>query len=242
MGRAEQAAELLKEGNSPSKIAQEMKISLASVKQYLYLKVGEGKIRRSDIVFSIDEEVRNKIESIISQHQQNLIPPYKIFRLLTKEGERINQDDVNIYCELRDARVSLGDMYEDIRDIETQLHSKIKKILIEEFGTENWWRDGIPVEIRCSVVESRERDVEPIDEYCYTNFRGLRKILDAKWKIFKGFLPKNVGSNKRELLARLDELNRIRNSVMHPVRNYKFTDKEFSFVRGAKEYLQLEKW
>lgn len=79
MGRAEQAAELLKEGNSPSKIAQEMKISLASVKQYLYLKVGEGKIRSSDIVFSIDEEVRNKIESIISQHQQNLIPPYKIF-------------------------------------------------------------------------------------------------------------------------------------------------------------------
>jgi len=44
MSRPEQAAELLKKGNSPSKIAQEMDISFASVKQYLYLKVGEGKI------------------------------------------------------------------------------------------------------------------------------------------------------------------------------------------------------
>ncbi|HUS50881.1 MAG TPA: helix-turn-helix domain-containing protein, partial [Candidatus Paceibacterota bacterium] len=114
MSRAEQAAELLKKGNSPSKIAQEMEISLGSVTQYLYRKVGEGKIRRSDIVFSIEEEVRNKIESIISQHQQNPIPPYKIFYLLAKEREGINQDDVEIYCELRDARVSLGDMYEDI--------------------------------------------------------------------------------------------------------------------------------
>lgn len=242
MGRAEQAAELLKEGNSPNKIAQEMKISLTSVKQYLYLKVGEGKIRRSDIVFSIDEEVRNKIESIISQHQQNLIPPYRIFHLLTKEGERINQDDVKIYCELRDARVSLGDMYEDIRNIETQLHSKIKKILIEEFGEENWWRNGVPVEIRRSAADSQEKDAEPIDKYCYTSFIDLKKILDAKWVIFSKSLLKDVASNKRKLLTHLDKLNRIRNSVMHPVRNHNFTDEEFSFVRGVKKYLKLEKW
>lgn len=120
--------------------------------------------------------------------------------MLTKEGKRINQDDVNIYWELRDARVSLGDMYEDIRDIETQLHSKIKKILIEEFGVENWWRGGVPEEIRSSAVVSRERDVEPIDEYCYTSFIDLKKILDAKWAIFSRFLPRNVVSKKRELL------------------------------------------
>jgi predicted transcriptional regulator len=242
MGRADQAAELLKEGNSPGKIAQEMGISLGTVIQYLYLKVGEGKIRRSDIVFSIEEEVRNKIESIISQHQQNPIPYYIIYNMLTKEGEIINKDDVKIYCELRDARVSLGDMYEDIRDIETQLHSKIKKIFIEEFGVENWWKDGVPVEIRSSAAGSRERDKEPIDKYCYTNFIDLKKILDAKWVIFSKFLPKDVASNRRELLTHLDKLNGIRNSVMHPVRNHNFTDKEFSFVHRVKEYLQLEKW
>jgi len=242
MSRPEQAAELLKKGNSPSKIAQEMDISFASVKQYLYLKVGEGKIRRSDIVFSMDEEVRNKIESIISQHRQNPIPPYKIFYLLLKEGERINQDDVKIYCELRDARVSLGDMYEDIRAIETQLHFKIRKILIKEFGMENWWRSGVPEGIRTSAVCSQEKDAEPIDKYCYTSFIDLKKILDANWTIFSKFLPKNVVSNKRELLTHLDKLNRIRNSVMHPVRNHNFTDEEFSFVRGVKKYLKLEKW
>lgn len=58
MGRPDEADELLKKGNSPSKIAQEMGISLASVKQYLYIKVGEGKIRRSDIFC---EEYREEI-------------------------------------------------------------------------------------------------------------------------------------------------------------------------------------
>ncbi len=124
LGRPDQAAELLKKGKSPSKIAQEMGISTASVKQYLYIKVGEGRIRRSDIFFSMDEIIRNKIESIISQHQKYPIPYWVIYNLLKKEGEIVNKDDVQLYCELRDARVSLGDMYEDIRNIELQLHSK----------------------------------------------------------------------------------------------------------------------
>jgi len=240
LGRPDQAAELLKKGNSPSKIAQEMGISVASVKQYLYIKVGEGKIRRSDIFFSIDEVIRNKIESIISQHQKHPIPYWVIYNLLKKDGEIINKDDVQLYCELRDARVSLGDMYEDIRDIELQLHSKIKIILIKEFGEKNWWRYGIPESIRVSTAGKQERDEEPIEKYCYTYFIDLGKILDANWKIFSVLLPKNIGSNKKKLLNYLDKINKIRNSVMHPIREYKFTDKDFIFIREVKEYFKLK--
>jgi predicted transcriptional regulator len=242
LGRPDQAAELLKKGKSPSKIAQEMGISTASIKQYLYIKVGEGRIRRSDIFFSMDEVIRNKIESIISQHQKYPIPYWVIYNLLKKAGEIINKDDVQLYCELRDARVSLGDMYEDIRDIELQLHSKIKKILIKEFGEKNWWRCGIPESIRDSTDGKQKRDEEPIEKYCYTYFRNLGKILDANWKIFNVLLPKNMRSNKKKLLNYLDKLNKIRNSVMHPIRKHKFTDKDFAFIREVKEYLKLEYW
>ncbi|HUA63871.1 MAG TPA: hypothetical protein VML19_34305 [Verrucomicrobiae bacterium] len=53
MARKHEAAEWLTKDNSPIAIAALMGVSLETVMGYLYNHVGEGKIRRSDILFSI---------------------------------------------------------------------------------------------------------------------------------------------------------------------------------------------
>jgi hypothetical protein len=58
----------------------------------------------------------------------------------------------------------------------------------------------------------------------------LREILDRKWAVFTRYLPAEVAQNKKELLERLLQLNRIRNNVMHPVRGGLLTEDEFEFV------------
>ncbi len=65
MARKHEAAEWLKKGHSPSQIAKQMKVSFSTVKGYLHNQISEGKIRRSDIVFSLDQNTRRMIEDIV---------------------------------------------------------------------------------------------------------------------------------------------------------------------------------
>ena len=67
MARKDEAAQHLLSGRSPREIAETMGITIASVEQYLYTKVGEGTIKRSDILFSIAPETRRLIEHVIQQ-------------------------------------------------------------------------------------------------------------------------------------------------------------------------------
>lgn len=241
MARKHEAVEWLEKGYSPSEIADHMGVTVSTVMGYLYNQVGEGRIRRSDIVFSIDQDARDTIEEIITQ--ANTTYWSDILRRIEQTGESVNQDDLRVYLKLRDARVALGDMYEIIRDIEVTLHGAIKNALVAEYGTVDWWRQGVPSNIRAECAASLERDPTPAEEpYCYTNFIHLKEILDEQWKLFSAVLPKTVASDKRKLLSSLTKLNTIRNNVMHPVRGVTPSDKDFAFVRELRDYLELERW
>lgn len=124
MARKHEAVEWLKKGYPPSKIAEQMGVTVSTVINYLYNQVGEGRIRRSDIVFSIGQNTRDTIEDIISETGSAYW--FDIYRAAERSGKQIDRDDLQIYLELRDARVALGDMYEIIRHIEVTLHSSIK--------------------------------------------------------------------------------------------------------------------
>lgn len=123
-------------------------------------------------------------------------------------------------------------MYEFIRDIEINLHKLVKSALTSEYGND-WWRKGVPEQIRIHCDTSWETDYhEPASEpYSYTNFIDLGKILEKQWNVFEKVLPKKLASNRRNTIQRLTKLNHIRNSVMHPVKGIKLTDKDFAFVR-----------
>ncbi len=141
-----------------------------------------------------------------------------------------------------DARVALGDMYEDIRRIETTLHGHIQKTLIGTYGEDEsgWWRQGVPQAVRVKCQERREKDLdEPCDPYCYTDLLDLAQIVESNWPLFKDQFSDKYSTNRKALLDHLARLNRVRNKVMHPVRGLAPSEDDFDFVRQFERDLNL---
>jgi predicted transcriptional regulator len=229
MSKRDQACALLRQGHSPSQIAAKMGLRVSYVMNYLWSKIGEGELRRSDIAFSLKRNIRREIESIVAEIKSQSAT--RICRELAKRGTQLSRYDVKMYLEYRRAPVVLGDMYEIVRNVEVRLHRFIKRVFIAEFGEEDWWRGGVPDQIRAECAALREKDPEPAAEpYNYTHLIALREILDRKWSVLSKYLPAEVGQNKKDLLERLVQLNRIRNNVMHPVRGGMLSEEEFEFV------------
>jgi hypothetical protein len=195
MARKHEAVNLLRDGLSPSAIAGVMGISVKRVLGYLYNQVGEGRILRSDIAFSIRPEIRAKVEAIISMPiiysdgpPQPATPPpaWKGSWASVKKGgrgvtfEAAELEEAKAYCELRGERTALGDMYEWIYEIEVELHKYIRTILLLAHGADEagWWRRSVPEQVRIACQTACESDPDPAkDAFCYTNFIHLKKIL-----------------------------------------------------------------
>ena len=111
MARKHEAADLLLQGNPPSRVAEKMGISFASVKQYLCNQVGEGRIFRYQILHSIDRNARDVFESTIEKSTpRSSLDDF--LALLGKElraaGVPFDANDLLTYLEFRDA--ALADM------------------------------------------------------------------------------------------------------------------------------------
>jgi hypothetical protein len=230
MNRRQEAAALLRSGLCPSEIARQMGVTGSTVIPYLLHEVGRGVIRRSDVLFSIPSHKRALIEQLIESCKTSYW--FTLFRVASQRADDLDRDDLQVYLAFRDARVSLGDMYELLRDLELSLHRNVQAIIIAAYGAENWWRLGVPEAVRVDCASARERDPEPAAEaYAYTTLMHLRKIIDDGWSVIGPALPSKVRADKRALLADFARLNRIRNSVMHPCRATPPDELDFQFVR-----------
>src|SRR5262245_3553615 len=129
MARHDQAAALLKSGRSPAKTAKELGISVSSVAQYLYTAVGRGLICRSDILFTIEDDVAGMVESMLEHH--SIRNRWELQRVLRADSEKgVHWDDVDeamLYFDLREA--PLADMYELLCRLERFLHGHIRLTL-----------------------------------------------------------------------------------------------------------------
>lgn len=220
----------MREGRSPSAIARELRMPLGALMNHLYRLVGEGTLRRSDILFTFDREARKQIETIVQE--RGTVQFGKVRRYLKASGHDIDSDDLRLYLKLRDARVDLGDTYELIRDLELNLHKFIREALVREYGNENWWREGVPLHVREDCALVNERDPEPANDlFCYTTIMHLFMVLDKKWTTLSEFLPAKWRSDKQAFLNDLKRLNGIRNKVMHPVKGYVITEEDYDFLR-----------
>jgi hypothetical protein len=227
MARYEEVLKLLKAGNSPAEIARQCRISLQAVAQYLYTAVGRKIISRSDILFTMDEETVQAVEWAIDNH--SIRNRYELHNLLRAEAENRDQlDEDLLYFDLREA--PLADMYEVLCRSERFLHTYIKLTTEKLSGPEGFWRQ-LPLSVREECVVNREQDEFPQDDpYSYTTFIHLKVIFDKNWLTLREGLPKSVAADKKLFLSCLQELNSIRNRVMHPVRGYKPSSRDFAYV------------
>jgi hypothetical protein len=224
MARKDEAEDWLREGLYPSAIARRMGISTKSVIQYLRTKVGEGSLRLSDVYFSWSAEKRE----ILQQAGKKKFPDVRLL-----SANELSREDFDLFLSLFGSRF-VGDLYEYISLTERAIHRLVRSRLEREYGPtdDGWWRKGIPSAIRVKCVSRREEDQDPAEQFAYTTLIDLRTVISGNWRLFQNEIPEQYRSDRRKLESDLTRLNGIRNFVMHPVKEKKWTDDDFIFVRS----------
>lgn len=201
MGKRDEALALLNQGLDPVEISIRQGVSLRTILGYLNQMIGEEKLRRLDVLFSLSRERRTT-------------PPNKDYHcILEMYGSSAHR---------------LGDMYEVLRRVELELHERIRLALQDEYGKEEsqWWRAGVHLALRQKLQSRREEDIDLADPYAYTDLLDLADILDRQWGRI-GLKVIGEPFEKREILADLRRLNNVRRKVMHPVRTSPTNDNDF---------------
>lgn len=211
MGRPEQVAARTLEGLTPQEIAADLGLSFNSVLAYLARAVGERSLRRSDVLFTLSPKSRQSPTT------------YEDREVVRRFGD-----------------APLGDLYEDLRVLETTLHERIRSALEHHHGSGemNWWTQGVPQRIREECSQRRERDPKRLDSYCYTDLLHLREILEANWSVLQAEVGR-LGSDRKELHEMLGRVNEIRNMVMHPARGIDPNEEDFAFIRSVNRDLRV---
>lgn len=132
MGVRDEVVMMLKSGLSPVDIAIQREVSLTTILGYLDQMIGRGVIRRSDVLFSVPVELRRAISEKLSDGRSQSLSA--IVSRLHRMGFGIDEDYVIVVKRYGSARHALGEMYEDIRTIEVELHKGIRQALEMKFG------------------------------------------------------------------------------------------------------------
>lgn len=124
--------------------------------------------------------------------------------------------------ELPVANSNRPSLMDQLKTIELQLHSHIKRRLQERYGTQNddWWYEGIPEVIRSECVQRRDQDRGRHEAFNYTYLIDLKTVLDKNWLIFESDFGKirNFAISKKDFLDQITKLNGVRNRYFHPIR------------------------
>ena len=235
MPKRHDATALLLSGHTLDEISRRLKRPISTVIQDLRLQVGEGDLKLSEIFFAIPTDKRAALEALIEQNGTS--SPAALQQQAAAQG--FEWHELDLYCRLRDPGIFRGDLYEYLADTEVALHRMVRETLVEEFGPAEgqWWRQGVPMEIRKACAQAREDDPDPVDDvFAYTTLIHLAKIIDQHWRIFSARLPPHLARDKKRLSHEFTRLNFLRNAVMHPVKGRNWGREEFAFVRDWHRY------
>ena len=243
INRREEVISLFNQGYSPKEISQKIRnISFKRVMDFLYMQAGERNIRLSDIWFSINHNIRAAVEKYDTAKEGN--SEEEEIKTLVELADlyMIHKDEVSLFLKLKKKRVTYGDMYELISEIELLLHRTIKNVLIKNYGKE-WWIQVVPQKVREKCEDMYNKDTYRAKEpFSYTSFIDLKILFKKLWSQFENILPIDIVNDKKVFLTKLVRINRIRNGVMHPIKEYKLTSDDFDFVYEFHAAIDLDNW
>lgn len=231
---------------SPAEVGRALGIPTQIIIQCLFIAIGEGLIRESELFFILAKKYEglsetfssDEMESVAKKHWENVIKA-KIF------PANSDPDEIKLFRSYRKRKAYLGDMFLYLSELERTLHQRVESILKKKFGVEErqWWKKGVKDTVRVDCARAREFDDESVDHaYHFTNFIHLKKIIQHQQKLFVPRLPQSVAENLEQFFDDMTRLNRIRNQVMHPVREKEPTEEDFRFVRELHRNLVAGCW
>src|SRR5688572_11900251 len=128
MAKRNVATKLLRQGLTLDRIAEQMGVSFQTMTRYMKLQVAEGDLKVSDVFFGLAPDRRYVLENLLSANGDPAQPPSKAYYSAAAE-RGVSWDEANLYWSLRDSRLSRGDMYEHLADLEVELHAFIRRTL-----------------------------------------------------------------------------------------------------------------
>ncbi len=254
------AAELIKNGFSPSEVAKRLCKTdrIPELKRLILNQVGEGRLLLSEIYFSIPEASRRHFEECcddVPKTDQVSLRLQSFFKRLEaktrdSKGNEFPPDygliDCDLYLLSKDSPYT--DTYRFLLELETTLHRLIRKTLELAYPEhdDDWWDQGVPLEIRETCVQLRERETQKPkrDSYYFTTFIDLKKIIDKRWEKFREVMPADIAEDgkKKQLMDEIQKANEIRNLVMHPIKGIKLSQANCKFVRELAIQLSESRW
>jgi hypothetical protein len=255
MGQTNLILNLLFEGLRPSKIAAACGVTVDEVTGEIIKAIQERRVQRSQVLATL-KEWENEIAVWFPMWKQkpqarSLKFIYGMLKESNLAGFDLDIEEVKLCLLCLEKSFTEGEIYEALCEIERTLHTKIRLILIENYGAEEkgWWRQGVPLDVRQYCVELREKDDNSLSDppYNFTTLGHLLKILqhNKNPNHFKTRLPLSANGKALEIRAVCDDLIRlakIRNTVMHPIRASPPSEAEFFFVKEMRTKLEISKW
>ena len=115
----------------------------------------------------------------------------------------------------------------------------IQKVLEEEYK-EDWWWDGIPEKIREKYGGRSQKtplkEERGLQELYFIDFYDYAQIIDKNKEIFNSFMK-----NLKEWKSRLEDLDPIRNSIMHCRGQYLSKENISILIKSCEELQKLAK-
>ena len=235
----------------PLEIASALGVATSQVIEYIFIAIGKGLIRESDVFlilakkYSSAEQIIENLSKLPANKIRDRVKHLVMQTLVPPLSNSADLDEVLLYIDYRRRQVYQADMYLFLTNLERNLHQRIKGILMIQFGRAEtgWWKLGVPEAVRVKCAQAREIDGEFLAHaYSYTTFIQLKEIIRDKPAIFAPRLPAAIGKDMKAFYGQLDRLNGIRNQVMHPVREASPTEQDFEFVREMHERLNQAAW
>ena len=133
---------------------------------------------------------------------------------------------------------NLVEGYELVAALEMRLCSFVFERLKANYGDEEWWTKGIPMDIRKHCRNRSEEDDNRYDYWLYLNFIDLETIIGHKdkWPLFLPYaesIPNFAG--KKQFLQHFRTLNNYRNQIMHPIKGRSLEQDDFAFLRNFSD-------
>ena len=126
-----------------------------------------------------------------------------------------------------------------IQEFEERLYEIIQNILRKQYK-DDWWYDGIPLEIRRKAAELNEISGGIVSkEYCL-HLINLKEIIMSSWSLFATLIDKE-NKGKKEFDQWFNRLNNIRNKVSHRLRlmSDPLKDGDVEFIKERSAWIEL---
>lgn len=206
MAGADECARMLREGKTPREIGDARGVRLSTVHDYLDRAVGKGVIRRSDIYFSIASSTRDLVEKVKDEQQikvrRDPYDGYVHMRQFEKALPHEQPQDIQVCLRYGPACRYYGDLYEELRGFEVDLHRLVRPVLEREYNAAAgaWWFSGVDESTRKSAAgRAEELARDGYDPWLCVTLIELSTTVTKQWSLFSPLRAASRSSTARSL-------------------------------------------